>query len=142
MAKRESRFELGRTAADVLRRTAGPCVIRDIFYPVLGSARPPDPFEPSEELMLGVVLREHFEAFERADAGEELTPDEETNALVERGIRAAHDDLVAELENTSGKLNRLVGALTSASMAVTAHRPGAWRVAAARRAHPSTDLED
>lgn len=103
MAKRDSRFELGRTAADVLRRTAGPCVIRDVFYPVLRSATAPGPFEPSEELMLGGVLHQHFEAFERADAGEELAPEEDPNVLVERGIRAAHDDLVAELERRAGE---------------------------------------
>jgi len=102
MAYRDSRFELGKAAAGVLRRIAGPCVIRDVFYPVMDLTIAPDALRPSEELMLGGVLHEHFEALERADAGEELAPEEDTDALLERGIRAAHDDFLAELEKQIG----------------------------------------
>jgi hypothetical protein len=103
MAYRNSRSDLGRAAAGVLRRTAGPCVIRDLFYPILRSERPQDGLYPSEELMLGGVLDAYFDAFERADAGEELGPEDEIDALVARGIRAAHDDFVGELETRLGQ---------------------------------------
>jgi hypothetical protein len=99
MAYRNSRRDLGRAAASILRRTAGPCVLRDVLYPVYRSETAAARVQPSEEHMLGAVLHAHYEAFERAEAGEEVGPDEDTSALVGRGIRAAYDEHIDELEN-------------------------------------------
>lgn len=103
MTYRNSRANLGLVAAGVLRRIAGPCVIRDVFYPTLRSERRQERFQPSDELMLGGVLDAYFQAFERAERGEELGPEADDEALVARGIRLAHDDLVAELEYRLGQ---------------------------------------
>jgi hypothetical protein len=99
MTYRNSRANLGLVAAGVLRRLAGPCVIRDVFYPTLTAARRHDGLRPSDELMLGGVLDAYFKAFEQAEAGEDLGPEADSDALVANGIRAAHDDLVADLEH-------------------------------------------
>jgi hypothetical protein len=98
MTYRSSRFDLGRVAAGVVRRTIGPCVVRDVLYPVVRSASSSASLEAPDDLMLGGVLHEHFQAFERADAGEEIAPEDDTTQLVKRGIRAAHDDFLAELD--------------------------------------------
>ena len=95
MAYRNSRFELGRAAATVLRRSAGPCTIRDIFDLSLGPWTPEEVFRPSGELMLGAVLHGCFDALERA-VGEDSQDDMGT--MVARGIRAAYDDVIAELD--------------------------------------------
>jgi hypothetical protein len=88
-------FVLGRAAASVLRRSGGPCTIRDVFEPVLAAPRPTQAVQPPAELMLGGVLHAYFEAFERADTGEDVGREGDINALVARGIRAAHDDYLA-----------------------------------------------
>jgi hypothetical protein len=111
MAYRNSRSDLGRAAAGVLRRTAGPCVIRDVFDPVARSTSAGDLLLPSEEVLLGGVLHAFFDAFERADTGEEIAPEEDVNALVARGIRAVHDDFVAELEQRVGEAQQARGRL-------------------------------
>lgn len=98
MAYRNERSDLGRAAASVLRRRAGPCVIGDVLYPSVRSGTRREGRHPPEELMLGGVLDAYFEVFERADAGEDVGPEEDIDALVARGIRAAHDDFVRELE--------------------------------------------
>lgn len=41
MTYRNPRILLGRAAAGVLRSTKGPCVMRDVFEPVLAAAEPP-----------------------------------------------------------------------------------------------------
>jgi hypothetical protein len=97
MAYPNSRADIGRVAAGILRRNSGPCVIRDIFYPVVRLEKLVAT-RPSDEDLLGGVLHEYFQAFERADAGEEVGAEEDMNALVASGIRAANDEFLANLE--------------------------------------------
>ena len=102
MAFGNPRFVLGRAAASVVRsRFGGPCTIRDILDPVLAGPAPPDALQPPEELLLGGVLHAYLEAFERADANQAVEADEDTNALVVRGIRAAYDDFLADLDQAA-----------------------------------------
>ena len=103
MAYRNSRSELGRAAATVLRRSAGPCTIRDIFDLSLGPWTPEEVFRPSGELMLGAVLHECLDAFERG-AGEDAQDD--MRAMVDRGISAAYDDVIAELDTRQSDAKR------------------------------------
>jgi hypothetical protein len=95
MAYGNPRIVLGRVAADVLRRTAGPCMIRQVFDPIALSSgmADQDVVAPPEELVLGGVLHAFLEAFERADAGEDPERLEGNNDLIRRGVRAAYDDL-------------------------------------------------
>jgi hypothetical protein len=111
MAFGNPRFVLGRAAASVLRRLAGPCVIQDVFAPLMAAPAPTDAVQPSEELMLGGILHAHLEAFQRADAGQDIGREEDVNALLVRGIRAAHDDFLAGLDRAAAGARRARGFL-------------------------------
>jgi hypothetical protein len=108
MAFGNPRFVLGREAASVLRRLAGPCVIQDVivFAPLLVAPARAEALQPSEELMLGGVLHAHLEAFQRADAGQDIGREEDVNTLLVRGIRAAHDDFVDGLDRAAARARR------------------------------------
>jgi hypothetical protein len=104
MTYRDSRWALGKAAASVLRRTEGPCMVSDVLDPVVRATDgPSDAFDPPTELLLGGVVEAYLDAFERADAGDRAVLEEDTNALMVRGIRAAHDDFVAALEDASSR---------------------------------------
>jgi hypothetical protein len=101
MTSRRSLIGLGRVAAGVLRRTAGPCAIRDLVGPVGATGTSPaDALEPPPELLLGGVMQAYLEAFERADAGDERTHEMDIDALLVRGSRAAHEDFVTTLRKS------------------------------------------
>lgn len=95
-----SRMALGRVAAGVLRKTAGPCVIREVLEPLAfasaGSSGAAEP-EPPAELMLGGVVEAHLDALRRVDAGDEAALEADADALVRQGLRAAHADHAATL---------------------------------------------
>jgi hypothetical protein len=78
---------LGLNAYNVLGQVATQCAMSELIWPF------PLPVEmrerypwPPEELVLGGILHQYLEAFERADAGEDAPGAE---ALVERGLRQA-----------------------------------------------------
>jgi hypothetical protein len=99
MSYRNPLIVLGRAAAGVLRRTLGPCVIRDVFEPVRAAgASPADGLEPPPELLLGGVMHAYLEAFELADAGDASAREADVDALVIRGLRAAHEDFAITLQ--------------------------------------------
>jgi hypothetical protein len=104
---------LGRAAAGVLRRTSGPCVIRDLVVQPVMTQRgsPSDAFGPPQELLLGGVLHAYLEAFERADAGDESARGAGTDALVARGLRAAHEDFAATLQEAAAGAERALASL-------------------------------
>ena len=86
---------LGRVGADVLRRTAGPCILPQVLEPVFArSHSAPGVLLPSEELMLGGVLHSFLETFERVSAGEEVDADLDNTTLIARGLRAASDEFL------------------------------------------------
>ena len=95
-----SRMALGHVAAGVLRKTAGPCVIREVLEPLAfasaGSSGAAEP-EPPAELMLGGVVEAHLDALRRVDAGDEAALEADADALVRQGLRAAHADHAATL---------------------------------------------
>jgi hypothetical protein len=98
---------LGSVAADVLRRTAGPCVIPQVFEPVFArSQMTPDVLLPSDELMLGGVLHAFLETFDRVDAGEEVEAELDNSALLSRGLRAAGEEFVRQLETADSRARR------------------------------------
>jgi hypothetical protein len=101
MTYRNSRMALGAVAAGVLRRAAGPCVIRDVFEPIRRAGETQSGVHPPAALLLGGVVEAYLDAFEGADAGDESVDELDTDALVARGMRAAYDDFVAELENAA-----------------------------------------
>jgi hypothetical protein len=106
MAYGNPRFVLGQAAASVLRRFGGPCTIQDVFEQVLAGPTAPDALQPPEELLLGGVVHAYLEAFERADTNQAVEADEDTTALVVRGIRAAYDDFLADLDQTTERARR------------------------------------
>jgi hypothetical protein len=107
MTYRNPRIDLGRAAAGVLRRTEGPCVIGDVFEPVMAAAEPSsDAIEPPAELMLGGVVEAYLDAFERADAGDQTALEDDTDALVRRGLRAAYEDYAGALEGAAARAGR------------------------------------
>jgi hypothetical protein len=102
-----SRIALGKAAAGVLRRTEGPCVLRDVFEPLVGAAAPSsDVLEPSPELLLGGVVEAYLDAFDRADEGDPSVREESIDALFRRGLRAAHEDFTAALEDAAVQAGR------------------------------------
>jgi hypothetical protein len=93
MTASNSRLNLGKVAYDVVRRKLGPCVVRDVFE--LTSKTAPALVEPPPELLLGGVLDAYFTAFKRAERGEAQQAPDDIDALVARGLIAAHDDFLS-----------------------------------------------
>ena len=79
-------------------------MVRDVLDPIVRATdAPSDALDPPTELLLGGVVEAYLEAFERADADDRAVLEEDTNALMLRGIRAAYDDFVAALEGASSR---------------------------------------